>query len=356
MFPEIFVEAQLYRFTEPHAIVFDPFCGRGTTVFESLLRNRCGYGLDINPVAACVSATKADPPELPEVFKRLDDLECGFAAKGPRNVPSSEFFQWCFQDETRRQVAYLREELDWRQDKCDRFIAAVALGCLHGESHKTRNCFSNRMPRTISTKPAYSVRWWKERGLEPPRRDAFEILRDMSGFRLSGARPQRTGQVKEGDARNASGLFPDLGGRIDLVVTSPPYFDTTDYGEDQWLRLWFLGGNERPMLRLNRDDRHESVDRYWAFLSQAWTGVAPLLGKRSTIVVRIGGRRLSKEELCRGLMETISMGLVGRNVAIIDKGHTTEIRNRQTNAFRPGTTPRRYEHDFIFRVDGSPNG
>ena len=31
-------------------------------------------------------------------------------------------------------------------------------------------------------------------------------------------------------------------------------------------------------------------------------------------------------------------------------GSTSEIRNRQTNVFRPGTTKQRYEHDFVFQV------
>jgi len=34
---------------------------------------------------------------------------------------------------------------------------------------------SNRMPRTISTKPDYSIRWWRERGLKPPRRETLRI-------------------------------------------------------------------------------------------------------------------------------------------------------------------------------------
>ena len=62
MFPPDFVDRYVLAYTEPNDIVFDPFSGRGTAVFQSLLLGRLAYGIDINPVAACVSWAKADPP------------------------------------------------------------------------------------------------------------------------------------------------------------------------------------------------------------------------------------------------------------------------------------------------------
>jgi DNA modification methylase len=53
MFPEDFVARQLFAYTRRGDVVFDPFCGRGTTIFESLLNGRRAAGVDINPVAAC---------------------------------------------------------------------------------------------------------------------------------------------------------------------------------------------------------------------------------------------------------------------------------------------------------------
>lgn len=153
MFPPGFVERYVLAFTEPGDIVFDPFSGRGTTVFESLLLGRRAYGLDINPVAACVSAAKADPPSRSSILRRIADLRQAYADNSAVEVPTTEFFATCFAPTTLRQVSFLRTTLSWTTSKVDRFIAAMALGCLHGESHKSKNCFSNRMPRTISTKP-----------------------------------------------------------------------------------------------------------------------------------------------------------------------------------------------------------
>jgi hypothetical protein len=156
--------------------------------------------------------------------------------------------------------------------------------------------------------------------------------------------------VKLGDARTASRAFPKLHGQVRLIVTSPPYLDTTDYAEDQWLRLWFLGGAERPLLNKNKDDRHTSIDLYWKFLSEAWAGCASLLSEGAVLVVRLGGTRLDKETLLKGLRGTLKIGFAGRKIEALHPGVTTEIKNRQTNVFRPGTLPGRFEHDFAFSI------
>lgn len=350
MFPEDFVTKHLLAYTKRGEWVFDPFSGRGTTVFESLLNGRPAAGTDVNPVAACVAGAKADAPTLRSVLARLADLQTEFISNTAGHLPPSDFFRWCFHQETFSELMFLREQLNWKRSKVDRFIAAVALGCLHGESHKTPNCLSNRMPRTISTKPLYSVNWWRERALHPPERKTFEILRTLSKFRLSADAPLLVGRVSHRDARSASKAFPSLKEQVSLIVTSPPYLDTTDYNEDQWLRLWFLGGANEPHAGANKDDRHTRLDNYWTFLKEAWAGVRPLVKVGSHVVIRIGGTKVPKSALQDGLLASLSGGLSGYRVRASHGGTTTEIVNRQTNSFRPGTTSKRFEHDFVFKV------
>ena len=348
MFPEDFVARQIYAHTRRGDTIFDPFSGRGTTVFESLLHGRPAAGVDISAVAACISGAKADSPALTSVDERLHHLEETQRGTQPLATPAGDFFAACFHPETLQQLLFLRNQLDWEHIRVDRFIAAVVLGCLHGESHKSRNCLSNRMPRTISTKPDYSVRWWTERGYTAPERDVFAVVRRMARYRLRQPPAPLRGVVRRRDARCAAAGFPDLLGSVSLLVTSPPYFDTTHCAEDQWLRLWFLGGPERPMSRASGDDRHTNLEAYWQFLTEAWAGCAGLLREDAVIVVRIGGTRIAKEDLLTGLRRSLVTGLVGFDVRTLHAGSTTAIRNRQTNVFRPGTTRQRYEHDFAF--------
>ena len=347
MFPETFVEKHLAA-SRYDGVVFDPFCGRGTTVFQALLLDRDAAGSDANPVAVCISGAKCDPPRQPDVEARLAELRAGFHEPDVSEWPAvhTRFFELCFHRDTLPQILYLRAVLDWRRRKDDRFIAALCLGALHGESHRSPNCFSNRMPRTISTKPAYSVRWWQRNGYKPPPRDVFEILERMIEYRFRTRPPERIGSVAEADARRTGEVFPGLKGRVTDVITSPPYLDTTNYREDQWLRLWFLGC--KPLTTYGRgDDRHYSKDMYWEFLQASWTGLAPLLAERVRLVIRIGGRRSSKAELRDGLVQSLEAGL-SRSVRLVDTGVSSEIGNTQANAFRGAKASQLMEHDFAF--------
>lgn len=350
MFPEEFVRQQLLSYTAPGDVVFDPFCGRGTTVFEALLRDREAAGSDISPVAACIASAKATAPPLASVFDRIDSLEREYGPIRTAESAPAPFFEHCYEARTLSEVLFLRETLNWRSAATDCFIAAMMLGLLHGESHRSQFCLSNRMPRTISTKPDYSIRWWAERQLRAPRRQVFETLRKAALFRYRLPPAQRSGLVRQTDARNVGTAFPELGGRVNLVVTSPPYLDTTDYAEDQWLRLWFLGGAPKPELRRNRDDRHTQITDYWAFLDAAWCGLAPLLSGRATMVVRIGGMKLTKEELNEGLLNGMTKSFPDHSVEPLHDGITTSIRPRETSAFRPTPKKTSVEHDFVFRV------
>jgi hypothetical protein len=85
--------------------------------------------------------------------------------------------------------------------------------------------------------------------------------------------------------------FQSFRGRVSAVITSPPYLDTTRFEEDQWLRLWFLGGPPRPTYhKVSKDDRYERAQPYWAFLEAAWRGMAPLLKPSAVLVCRLGAK------------------------------------------------------------------
>lgn len=314
------------------------------------MNGREAAGCDLHPVAVCVTGAKCNPPSRDEVLARIGELETSLSVLPPPSLSKdmAEFFDSCFHPDTYEEVRFLRNKLEWRYDRTDRFIAALCLGALHGESHRSPNYFSNRMPRTISTKPAYSVRWWDKHGYVAPRRDVFSILRNMVDFRFRTPPPESRGEVVETDARKASAAFPHLEGKVTDIITSPPYLDTTNYREDQWLRLWFLG--EAPKSSQTRDDgRHYGRTLYWRFLKEAWEGVAPLLAPQSRIVVRIGGRKLSKEEMFSKLLVSLK-DATGRVVKPTDDGVTTPIKRTQANSFRGAKASPTVEHDFCFLI------
>ncbi|NOX57135.1 MAG: site-specific DNA-methyltransferase [Planctomycetes bacterium] len=349
MFPEHFAETWIDRLTKPGDVVLDPFCGRGTTPFQAILMGREAIGCDINPVAWCVSQSKTNPPTLAAIRRRVTMLEAEFRPKDwesqRRQLP--KFFRYAYEPATLRQLLYLRGRLRWRRSKTDCMIAALILGSLHGESNRSSMYLSTHMPHTISTKPAYSVRFWRERGFRPPHRDVFDHIRRMAEFRYESEPVQGRAVIHELDMRELPSVlrgFPP----IRCVVTSPPYFDVTNFEEDQWLRLWFLGGPPYATTRrISRDDRHSDADKYWLFIADMWRVFGHILAPEANVVIRFGAIRSTPDEMLR--MLTASAAFSGRKVHLVNFD-ISALKGRQTDAFRPGSRGCRVEIDCWFVV------
>jgi len=243
MFPESFARFWIEALTEPGDTVLDPFAGRGTAPFEALLLGRVGVGVDINPVAACLNKAKLTPPQSSTLERRLRDLERGYDGNlweaAAEQMPA--FFLGAYHLKTLGQLLYLRRHLKWQERRSDAMISALVLGGLHGEV-SSRMYLSNQMPRTISTKPAYSLRFWEKRNLVAPYRDAFSMLRHAASFRYKSPLPDARGRALFGDFRSVR--WAGTGVAPNLIITSPPYGAVTSYEEDQWLRLWFRSARE----------------------------------------------------------------------------------------------------------------
>lgn len=351
MFPETFVRDQVEAHTKPGDLVFDPFSGRGTTLLQSLLMGRRAAAVDINPVAYCVSGAKAAVPQLSTVLRRIETLEGDFDPSCEESVRESlpEFFSHAYASAPLSQLLFLRHSLAWRGNQVDRFIAALVLGSLHGEMDKSPSYFSNQMPRTISTKPDYSIRYWRRHNLQPPARDVFDILRQRAEYRLSADIPSLRGSVALTDARRASGVFARFKKQVNLIVTSPPYLDVTRFEEDQWLRLWFLGHEPFPTYsKVSVDDRHTAPTKYWEFLRSVWSGLAGMLAPKSVMICRIGTKHQSIEDLASSLSSSLRAAFP--KTRVLRPAVVSNIRNRQTEYFHPGTTGCLREVDFAFQL------
>lgn len=354
MFPETFARESILSTTKEGELVLDPFSGRGTTLLEALLNGRDAIACDINPVAAVVSSAKAAPPSSGRIVGRLDELKRKYGRVDKTKLDAEaralpEFFRHAYATSTLRQILFLRRALAWKKSKRDEFITAVLLGHLHGESEHSPSYLSAQMPHTIAPKPDYAVRYWTKRELRPPNRDTFDLLRQKIEYRLENGVPERRGKVVLTDARKAAQRFKSAMRKVATVVTSPPYFDVTNFEEDQWLRLWFLGGEPRPTYSsVSHDDRYRSANNYFAFLADVWKGIAPLLKNDAHLVCRIGARAFSHAQISKRLTETIRQQW--SKAVVVRDGEASDLKRRQTNAFRPGTKGCGVEYDFVFRL------
>jgi DNA methylase len=351
MFPPAFAQENILAFTRPGDLVCDPFSGRGTTLLEALLNDRRAIASDINPVAWCLSSAKAKPASLNDTKRKIDQFHSNYDDMDYEQLEREadalpEFFTFAFHRETLKQLLFLRRALDLRQ-RVDRFIAGILLGHLHGELDRSNHYLSNQMPHTISTKPAYSINYWKSHNLRPPNRDVFNVLLNRAEFRLSDGIPSRRGTASRCDVRAIHRIFRDYIGTVDAIITSPPYLNVTRFEEDQWLRLWFVGGPANPTYgRVSRDDRHSSAYQYWDFLAEAWRSVALLLKPKGHLVCRIGTGQEDPEELTENLIESVRDAWP--KAKLTRQPVITGTQKRQTTVLNAGAIGCRYEIDFSF--------
>ena len=310
-----------------------PFSGRGTTVFESLVNGRKAIGCDTNPVAACLSKSKADPPRLNDVdpARRAKKEERRFSSKSAKMT--DEFFTVCFHEETLRQILFLKGKLEWRTSRVDCFIAALALGCLHGESHRTEACFSNRMPGpSARNRPIPFAGGGR----------MLACLRSEMSFRSSRRRPTTDisllSRLSRAEWSRVTPVRPQFVPRIQGTGEAGDHLAPLSRHHGLSRRpvaaLWFLGGPSKPITGQGKDDRHRIVEGYWQFLSEAWAGMTPLLQDSAQVVVRIGGTRLGAEELKYGLLA--SLNSTGRKFRLSEY-KKSDIKNGQKRVFSAGS-------------------
>ncbi len=184
----------------------------------------------------------------------------------------------------------------------------------------------------------------------PPERDVFKLLRKRAAFRYESAVPIGRASVFHADMRGLPKLASSLRNKVICAVTSPPYFDVTDFEEDQWLRLWFLGGRPYPSRGIiSRDDRHGFADKYWSFVADLWRTLDVFIVPRGNVVIRVGSKRINTDGLTRGFL-TCSR-VLSRSVALVSAA-VSELRKRQTDAFRPGSegVVREVDLHFVFNA------
>jgi hypothetical protein len=297
MFPLEFPMRLLEKHRAETPTVHDPFCGRGTTIYAARKVGLRSYGLDTSPIATAIAQAKLASAKLPDVIALAEKL----IGIPPKKVPEVSFFSRAFSRQTLIELCSLREGL-LKQQKVTQesaILRAAALGCLHGPlpvADGTPSYFSNQMPRTFSSKPDYSVRYWKEHGLYPPKASVVDVLRRKLGriVDLNSDSPSCIQNVKCLDARKAKS-FGKIRGKT-VTVTSPPYYGMRTYVQDQWLRMWFLGGDEGINYENHNQLRHSSHELFIKDLAKVWTNLRKRAEDEAHLYVRFGSIRSAKSD------------------------------------------------------------
>lgn len=303
MFPIRFVDSVIQEYTAVGDTVLDPFAGRGSAVFSAASSGRRGFGIEISPVGWVYTKAKLFPAPQERVEERLLEISRlgdSFANEA-RSLPV--FFRKCFSPSVRRFLLAARTNLNWRRSPCDRTLMALLLVYLHG---KKGQALSNQMRQTKAMSPSYAIKWWMEKGINPPTIAPVEFMQQRIRWRYAKGVVESDGsQVFLG---NSITLLPKLECRLlpkaTLLLTSPPYFGVTNYYYDQWLRLWLLG--YEPSAYVSRgpyQGRFGNQERYQNLLKKVFLCAAKAVEANAVIYVRTSKEQFTKEATLNAMRE-----------------------------------------------------
>ena len=228
--------------SEKGEIVFDPFGGSGTSALEAIRLGRRAISLDANPLAALIGkvktarASKECSRELHLLhgllrgeLDALPDNPSALVEKYGSHAPVIANRTKWFPDSSFGELSYLRYRIDEIASEVARDISLLALSrTVLSASFQDSETRYKSVPRVIP-RGAPLRRFIRE--LEFVMRS---VARNESATRY-GISHFVTGDCRTFDAK----AVPD--GSIDLVVTSPPYGNATDYHLYHRFRLLWLG-------------------------------------------------------------------------------------------------------------------
>ena len=346
MFPLEYPLKVLRKYKQSTPVVFDPFCGRGTTIYAARELGFSAWGTDTSPIAVAIAKAKLANAELEDVLSLARKL----IEREPKHIPQTPFFRAAYSPSTLRELCSLREGLLGLGSETDTsaLLRAAALGCLHGPLSKTiegAGYFSNQMPRTFSSKPDYSVRYWKANGLKAPRVKVVDVLRRKLS-RIPNLKEDIIGTPNQVLLGNAclQETYKMLPKNFSIVVTSPPYYGMNTYIQDQWLRMWFLGGDETVDYGTGEQIDHGGHKTFMEDLSLVWKNIYKSETAELDLYIRFGSVP-SKKSDARSILRSSLEQAGGWKVISTRNASDAHAGKRQADQMSPGSKAAE-EYDF----------
>lgn len=256
-------------------VVADPMSGSGTTLVETTLAGCHGLGLDMNPLSVFMGQTKcaalaAHPQELIDTY---DVVERKLSAMNP----------------ARTKLRYLSSLHEADREYLSNWFSTKAFAEL--------DCISQTIPRVSSpviralltlslSNIIRDASWQKAADLRVrkevrpddeihPIKDFLDEFKRAVKAVVSCAYQLRdkklgTFDLQEGDARALDKLWKPWHGKVDAVITSPPYATALPYLDTDRLSLIYLGfltrqGQRRRDYQMigNREITEKMRQEYW---------------------------------------------------------------------------------------------
>ena len=272
-------------FVPPGGRVLDPFCGSGTVLAEAMIAGRRAAGTDLNPLAVRLAQCKTWP-RTPADLARLPEFarECTAHADDRRKRKAGATRQFAHEDVALFEPHVLLE-LDSLRDRLEAFpdgparadLGLVLSAILVKLSRKKGDTSADARPRRSA--PGFASRLFVQK--------AEDLARRLGEFaRLLPTPPPPAPVV---DVDDATVLASVPAGRVDAIVTSPPYAATYDYLAHHEVRLRWLGLDGSWLARGELGSRAAYQDLPPGEAGARWAGELAAFFRSAARVLPVGG-------------------------------------------------------------------
>ena len=288
MFPLSFPYKILKEVKRKDEWIFDPFCGRGTTLYASRILGLPTVGIDSSKVAVAIAQAKIANASSKKIIQEAKSILLD--TQTPHDVPEGDFWNLAYERSVLQTVCKFREAfLEDCSTDVRMALRGIILGALHGPRNKvSRSYFSNQSQRTYAPKPNYAINFWIRHNLVPEHVDVLSIIRLRAERYYGDENTLGRGVAFLGDSRDELS-YQRIDKKISWVVTSPPYYGMNTYVPDQWLRMWFMGGLPEVQYSASNQMSHNSPKKFANELKQVWVNTAKVCKRKANMIIRFGG-------------------------------------------------------------------
>ncbi len=268
----------IQKFCKTESVVYDPFMGRGTTLIEAQLHGHKAIGNDINPLSLVLTSPRLNPPSLIDIENRLSEIDLSYDAEID---PELLVF---FHEDTLNEIYGWKIYFQQKQlDAVDAWLQMVACSRLTGHSTGFFSVFT--LPPNLAASITSQRKINEKRNQTPEYRNTKELILRKSKQLLRHDIPDYywcNDAVLLTESADNTPQIPSES--VDLVVTSPPFLDTVDYEQDNWLRMWFCD----VAIEAGKIWQLKSLDDWVARMSEVFVELHRVLKPTGRIAFEVG--------------------------------------------------------------------
>lgn len=246
MIPQV-AERMLFEFGNDAGLLFDPYCGTGTSLVEANLKGIESIGTDINPLARLIAKVKTTVIDLADLDSYLRDfnsyvLSVKLGSKAPIvDIPNFKNIDYWFKKDTQFSLAIIKEFIQ----KIDNPNVRDFFYCAFSETVRDVSLTRN------SEFKLYRMNHKKIQEFNPDVLSVMvqKLMRNRNGMKEYIALKRNDSKTLIYDFNTVYGIPESIipFESVDIVVTSPPYGDsrtTVAYGQFSRLANQWLGFEE----------------------------------------------------------------------------------------------------------------